>query len=60
MSNTTYAEMEAENTHISFNDHNGNLEIIPSNDDYFMLTQEQMSEFIKICTSWYELGEEID
>jgi hypothetical protein len=52
MTNTNIAKMEAENTPISFQDHNGNLEIIPSTDDYFILTPTQVKNFIEICKKW--------
>jgi len=52
MTNTNFAKMQAENTPISFQDHNGKLEVIPSADDYFIFTPEQVKELVEICNKW--------
>lgn len=52
MSNTNYANLTGYNGNIGIQDHNGMLEIIPSQDEFLILTPKQVAELVGICSKW--------
>lgn len=58
MSNTSVATLKANNSTVSFRDHNGNLEIIPDEELFISANPEQVARMIAIMSAW--LAKRID